>query len=117
MKPNEKRDLVVAGVAVGVVALLALAGSAHAKAGYTPVAVQSGAAELVASSTGGYAFNLPAGGAWTAAQVSSVAGGIANVLVPAGSSGPLTLTAPSGSLITLSWTSGGTQQTSVYTVQ
>jgi Mn2+/Fe2+ NRAMP family transporter len=114
MKANEKRDLLVAGVAVGLVALWAMTQKSAAAGTYSHVVVSSGMSELASSPSGQYAFALPSGGRFVSATLSSTAG--VQTLLPA-SDGLLYVGAPSASLVTLVWTLNGTQWTSVYTVQ
>jgi hypothetical protein len=118
MKPNEKRDLLVAGVAVGLVALWAFAtGAAAAPAGFVPVTVSSGMQELAFNPSGQFAFSLRPGGVWVSASILR-SGTVAPSALPLPSSGPLLVSAAlSGSLVSLVWTLNGTQWTSVYTVQ
>lgn len=115
MRASLKKDLLITGVALGLVALWAFSSKAATPGGYQAVTVSSGVQELAAAAGGNYAFHLPSGGAFLAANLSTL-GRIDTLPKPA--SGPLLVAGvPPASLLTIVWTLGGVQWTTVYTVQ
>lgn len=103
-------------VAVVVLWLYEKSKGAGAGAGATSVSVASGVAEL-APSASGYAFHLPAGGAWTSAYIATPTLIAPQRLAVPAAGGALAVAYTSGAAITLAWTQGGVAYRTVYTVQ